>query len=151
GRSVVATVRPLAEVAAAVGVDEARARQMIAAGREAMRAARKKRTRPHRDDKIVAGWNALAISALVEAALVLDRGDPDSRYLARAREAAEFLLGKMVREDGSLVRVWTGGAARARGVLTDHAYAVAALLDLFEATGEARWLERARALDQVMA
>ena len=151
GRSVLATMRPLDEVAAAVGVEPGRAAALVDRARRAMRAARERRPRPHRDEKIVAAWNALAISALVRGALVLDRGAEDSAYRARALAAAEHLFGRMSRADGSLARVWIDGEQGPPGVLEDHALALAAALDLFELTGDARWLERARALDRVLA
>jgi uncharacterized protein YyaL (SSP411 family) len=58
---------------------------------------------------------------------------------------AEFLLGQM-RVNGRLMRTWKGGQARILGYLEDYAMVAAALLDVYEATFERRWLDEARAL-----
>jgi uncharacterized protein YyaL (SSP411 family) len=151
GRSVLSAPRPLAEVAAALGLEEGRAREMLAAARPRLLAARQARPPPHRDEKILAGWNGLMISALVRAALVLDGGAAGSEYLARARRTAERVSAALMADDGRLLRVWAGGRGYTPGMLEDHAYLAAGFLDLFEATAEARWLERAIALDRILA
>ncbi|MCX7885684.1 MAG: thioredoxin domain-containing protein [Verrucomicrobiae bacterium] len=93
--------------------------------RKALLAARNRRPRPHRDEKIITAWNALMISAL--ARMPVD----GSLYLPGALSAAEYLLQR-------------GGAARRTetvpGLLCDHANLGLALLDLYEATLQHRWL-----------
>ena len=148
GRSVVAAPRPLGEVAAALGLEEPRARQILAAARPRLLASREERRRPHRDGKVVSGWNGLMVSALVRGAQVLDRGDPASAYLASARAAAVRLQRSI--EGGRLPRVWVAGRAPVM-TLEDHAFVIAGMLDLFEATGEDDWLEVAIALDRALA
>jgi uncharacterized protein YyaL (SSP411 family) len=103
--------------------------------------ARAKRVRPGRDDKVLAGWNGLACRALAEAGRALGRSD----YVAAAVRNAEFLLGAM-RRDGRLQRTWKAGQARLRGYLEDYAMVAAALVDVYEATFERRWLDAARGL-----
>ena len=97
--------------------------------------------RPGRDDKVLAAWNGLACRALAEAGRALGRAD----YVAAAVRNAEFLLGAM-RVDGRLMRTWKGGQARMLGYLEDYAMVAAALLDVYEATFDRRWLDEARAL-----
>ncbi len=151
GRTVLATPRPLAEVAATLGLTEAAARAALDRARSELASARARRPRPHRDEKIIAAWNGLMVTALVRAALVLDRGATDSPYLAAARRTAELLHEKLVRPDGRIARALIGGVAHGDGVLDDHAALLAADLDLFEATGETAWLDRALALDAALA
>ena len=103
--------------------------------------ARAKRVRPGRDDKVLAGWNGLACRALAEAGRALGRSD----YVAAAVRNAEFLLDSM-RRDGRLLRTWKGGQARLKGYLEDYAMVAAALVDVYEATFERRWLDAARRL-----
>ena len=102
-------------------------------------AAREGRVHPGRDEKVLAGWNGLACRAFAEAGRALGRVD----YLAAATKNAEFVLGAM-RRDGWLLRSWAGGRAKIRGYLEDYALVAAALLDLYEATFERRWIDEAR-------
>ncbi|WP_433029340.1 thioredoxin domain-containing protein [Actinomycetospora sp. CA-053990] len=110
--------------------------------RRSLLAARAGRPQPERDDKVVAGWNALAVTALVEASAALGR----SEWLAAARRAVALLLRTHV-VDGRLRRTSRDGeVGDAPAVLEDHAALVEALLALHQATGEARWLDEARSL-----
>jgi uncharacterized protein YyaL (SSP411 family) len=113
----------------------------IAPLRRRLYEARERRARPGRDDKVLAAWNGLACRALAEAGRVLGRAD----YVAAAVRTAEFLLGPM-RVDGRLLRTAKRGQARIRGYLEDYAMVAAALIELYEATFERRWLDEARSL-----
>jgi uncharacterized protein YyaL (SSP411 family) len=110
--------------------------------RAALLAARGLRPQPDRDDKALAAWNGLALSALAEAGLRLGRDD----YLEAAQAVAAFLLGPLSDERGRLRRSFRAGTARIDGYLDDYAAVAAGLLDLYEATAELRWLEEARRL-----
>ncbi|MEJ2864966.1 thioredoxin domain-containing protein [Actinomycetospora flava] len=110
--------------------------------RKALLAARARRPQPERDDKVVAAWNGLAATALVEASAALGR----SEWLAAARRAVALLLRVHV-VDGRLRRTSRDGeVGDAPAVLEDHAALVDGLLALHQATGEARWLAEARTL-----
>jgi len=117
---------------------------------EAIRArlydARERRVRPGLDDKRLTSWNALAIAALADAGAALGRPD----YVEAAVGAAELVLGELRDERGRLRRTWKDGRARLDGYLEDHAYAVEALLTLYEATFDPRWFRAARELADVM-
>jgi uncharacterized protein YyaL (SSP411 family) len=105
--------------------------------------ARSKRPRPHLDNKILTSWNALFVSALSKGYRVLG----DARYLEAAQRAADFLLTHMYRAEGTqLWRRFCEGDAAIGAFLDDYAFLAQALLDLFEATSEARYLEIARDL-----
>ncbi len=114
--------------------------------------ARSLRPRPHRDDKVVAAWNGLAISGLCAAGTFLDRPD----YVAAAVDAARLLL-DLHLVDGRLRRVSRDGAVGAHaGVLEDYACVAQGFLDLLQATGDPAWVGHARglldtALDQFRA
>jgi uncharacterized protein YyaL (SSP411 family) len=96
--------------------------------------ARAQRTRPGLDDKRLTSWNALMISALAEA-----RGD----YLNAAVECAEFVLRDLRSPDGRLLRTYSKGEAKIDAFLEDYAFLLEALIALFEATCEERWLTHA--------
>ncbi len=120
----------------------------LAEARRALYEERAKRVWPGLDDKRLAAWNALAISALAEAGAVLGRED----YLGAARGCAEFVLDSMTDADGRLLRTYKDGEARLNAYLEDHAFLLEALLTLYEAGFEPRWYELARALaDEIVA
>jgi len=119
-----------------------------AAARAALLERRDGRVWPGLDDKRLAGWNALMISALADAGAVLGRAD----YLDAARGAADFVLTRMRDDGGPLLRTFNAGEARLNAYLEDHAFLLEALLDLYEATFEPRWFGEARALaDTIVA
>jgi len=100
--------------------------------------ARSERPPPSRDDKLIVGWNALAISALTELAQATDQ----SRYLDAALRCAEAIL-TQATVDGQLHHLFDGSRARFHATLDDLAAMGLATLALHEATGEARWFELA--------
>ncbi len=114
----------------------------LADWKTALRTTREARVWPGLDDKRVASWNALAVSALADAGAALGRPD----YLDAARTCAGFLLDTMRDGDGRLLRTFNRGQARLPAYLEDHAYLLEALLTLYEATFEPRWFAAARAL-----
>jgi uncharacterized protein YyaL (SSP411 family) len=98
-------------------------------------AARARRVRPGQDDKVVAAWNGLAIAALAEAGLVLNRAD----FIGAARDAAELLTTTHL-SDGRLARTSRDGVAGvSAGVLDDYGNVAEGLIALSGVTGEARW------------
>jgi uncharacterized protein len=104
--------------------------------------ARATRVRPARDDKVVAAWNGLAITGLCDAGLRLH----EPAYVAAAVAAGE-LLWRVHVVDGRLHRVSRDGLVGAPdGVLEDHGCVASGFLSLLQATGDAVWLTRARAL-----
>ena len=111
----------------------------LARSRAVLFAARAKRVRPGRDDKVLADWNGLAIAALARAAGVFGRPD----WLARAEQAADFVLAEMSGPDGRVQHAWRLGRVTAAGLLDEQAAMARGALALFEATGEpARLLPR---------
>ena len=103
---------------------------------------REKRPPPLTDRKVLTAWNGLAISAFARAGFAFDRPE----LIARAARAASMLLEKHRDAAGNLMRSSLEGNPRHSGLLEDHAFLAAGLVDLFEATGEARWLHEALAL-----
>jgi hypothetical protein len=112
----------------------------LAGARATLLEARGRREQPLRDDKVLASWNGLMISALAFGGRAL--GEP--RWTAAATRAADHVLSRMV-VGGRLQRSWRSGRAGTPGFLDDHAFLANGLLDLWEATFEPRWL--AAALD----
>jgi uncharacterized protein len=120
--------------------------------RERLLVAREGRARPGRDDKVVAGWNGLAVAALAEAGALLDHPE----WVDAARDAARLLLDLHVAPDSDPVRLARtsrdGAVGTAPGVLEDYAHVADGLLTLTQVTGETAWAGHANALlDSVLA
>jgi hypothetical protein len=111
----------------------------LAQSRAILFAAREKRIRPGRDDKVLADWNGLTIAALARAATVF--GHPE--WLQRAMQAQDFILAELAGPDGRVQHAWRLGRATAAGLLDDQAAMARASLALFEASGDARRLQQA--------
>jgi hypothetical protein len=112
----------------------------LAPARAALASVRRRRVPPLRDDKILAAWNGLAISAFAVAGRVLG----EQRYLDAAVRAADFLCLRMRQpRTGRLTRSLCDGQLGVDGFLDDHAFAAAGMLDLLESTGEPRWFDEA--------
>jgi len=118
----------------------------FAADREKLLAARAKRIRPFRDDKVLADWNGLTIAALAMTGRILD----EPRYIEAAAQAADFVLQQMRRDDGTLLHRWRLGKAAIAGQLDDYTGMVWGLTGLYEASFDARWLQAALALNEIM-
>ena len=110
--------------------------------RRRLMASRERRVRPETDDKVLASWNGLAISALAVAGRALGR----SEYVDTATHTADFVLTALRREDGRLLRAWRQGRTSGPAYSDDHALLAGACLDLYETTFDVRWFEEARRL-----
>jgi uncharacterized protein len=117
------------------GTEMAQVEQMLAEGREKLFAARERRVKPFRDEKIIVSWNGLMISAFLDAAELLG----DERIRQDALRSIEFILSHLVR-DGRLLHSYKDGQAKLPAYLDDHSCFVACLIDAFEATGDQRFL-----------
>lgn len=120
--------------------------------RRALRQSRDRRTRPARDDKVVAAWNGLAITALARAGVLLDQ----PAYVGAATRAGE-LLRDLHTADGRLRRTSKDGVVgTAHGVLEDYAATANSAMALLAVTGDPDWLTYAgtlldRVLDRFVA
>jgi uncharacterized protein len=101
-------------------------------------AVRSRRVRPGLDDKVLADWNGLMIAALVNAGVLLE----EPEWIGLATNAFAFVAREMTRGD-RLGHSWREGQLIFPGLSSDFAAMVRAALALFEATGEAAYLDRA--------
>ena len=106
---------------------------------------REARIHPLRDDKVLTSWNGLMLRIFAEAGVCLGRLD----YLQAAVNNAEFLVANM-QPEGRLLRSYREGQARLLGYLEDYAFVADALVSLYEATFEPRWLRQAISLADSM-
>ncbi len=110
--------------------------------------ARAARPRPHRDDKILTAWNGLMIAAFARAARVLADRPTSATYLGSAIRAASFIR-ETLWAHNRLLRRYRDGEAAIPAYAEDYAYLIWGLLELFQASGDAAWLEWATALQTV--
>jgi len=122
--------RSVAEVARTAGLTEAEVEQRLAGARAKLLAARERRIRPGRDDKILTSWNALMIHGMARAGRLLDRPE----WIASTERAVDFIHSRMWQE-GRLLASYKDGKANLPAYLDDHAYLINALLELLQA----RW------------
>jgi len=145
GKNVLHQVHTVEETAAHFGRPASEAAELLERSRAALGAARDRRPRPYRDDKVICAWNGLMISALARAAQILD----EPRYLEAARRAARFVASRMWEgADGTLARRFRDGETGAEGVLEDYVFFADGLIELYQAGFELEWLRLARRLTQ---
>lgn len=131
--------------ARALKVDETRLANVLVRGGDLLSAEREKRVKPFRDEKVLTAWNGLMLAAFAEASSVLGRED----YLEIAIRNADFLLAEL-QQDGRLLRTWKDGRAKLNAYIEDYANLADGLIELFEASGETRYLHEARRLADLM-
>lgn len=118
----------------------------LARNRAKLLEVRSRRVWPGLDDKVLVSWNALMIDALANAAGVLG----ERRYSEAAAKAAGFLLNTLRRADGRLLHSWRKGQAKFDAYLDDYSYLANALLSLYEADFNERWIDAAVELADTM-
>ncbi len=119
---------------------------LLEEARPVLLAARHRRERPFRDDKIITAWNGLMIAALARGAAVLR----EPRYLEAASRAAAFILEKMTDEKGRLLRRYREGEAAIAAFLDDYASLARGMIELYLAGGERGHLASAERLTREM-
>ena len=140
GRTIPARVHHRGDIVRPAAIERARQRLFE---------AREQRLRPGLDDKVLTEWNGLMLASLCEAAAAFDR--PDWRDAAIAN--GEFLLRELRQPSGRWHRAWHEGGsppARHHALAGDHATVVDAFTRLAELTGQARWVEHAREVADVL-
>ena len=142
GKSIPHTPRSVERVAARLGVAVEAFRKSLEDGRARLYEARRQRVPPGLDDKVLTAWNGMMLGAMAEGARVLG----ESRYLAAAARAADFLLAVLRRPDGRLLRTYRAGKAHLEAYLEDYAFLAEGLVDLYEAGGDIRYLRDATGL-----
>ena len=135
----------LSQVAEETGLSEDAAIHALDAGRKTLLAARNARVWPGRDEKILTGWNGLAIAGLAAAARALERDD----YVSSAARAVSFLR-EHCWYQGRLLAVHKDGRSRFPAYLDDHAFLAWGLLELLQARWHGPWLAWAIELAETM-
>jgi uncharacterized protein len=152
GATVLATPDPMESVVEALSMPIEVAEAALERGRARLFAVREGREKPFRDEKVLASWNGLMAGALAHAGAAF--GDP--ALVDAAVRALGFVERVLVVDEGAgrarVLRHVKDGVVKAPGFLDDHAFVADAALDLYEATGQVRWVKLARSLaDSILA
>jgi uncharacterized protein len=119
----------------------------LASTRTRLLAARNRRVRPTRDDKIIAAWNGLMLRALTDGARAFGRPE----YHGMATANGQFLVSSMIVDmGGRVLRNWTNGVAGGPGFLEDQASVALGFIGLYELTFDRVWLHRATTIAHAM-
>lgn len=145
GKNILYIAQPKEKVSELFGLASGELEDILSKGRKVLLAEREKRTKPATDKKIITAWNGLMISAFVLSFEITGK----SYYLQFAAEAASFII-KNMKSNGLLFRVWAEDKAQIAGFADDYAFFIQALLDLYEATFEKRYLKEAEDLNRQM-
>lgn len=120
-------------------------KQKIKSWKQNLSDFRNQRKKPRLDDKILTSWNAMMLTAYVDAYMALG----EKKFLNTARKNAEFILEKMMTSDFHLFRTHKNGKSRIPGFLKDYAFTIEAFIKLYEADLNEKWLQISKKLTEV--
>jgi len=103
---------------------------------------RDNRAHPRTDDKVLTSWNALMLTAYIDAYRVFG----EQSYLDRAINNAKFIKEKQIQKDGSLFHNYKNGKSTIEGFSEDYAHTINAYIELYQATFNEEWLSIAKKL-----
>ena len=126
-------------------ISEIELRETLKRGCEKLFAEREKRIKPFRDEKVLTAWNGLMLATFAEASAILDNED----YLKIAERNADFIL-ENLQKDGYLLRSWKDGAGKLNAYLEDYANFADGLIELFQVSGEIKYLSAAKRFADLM-
>ena len=141
GKNALFLARSLDETAEQFGKTHSEIGAILSANANKLIDARSKRIRPMRDEKVLTSWNGLMLSAMARSGDVLEI----PRYVESAQRAGEFIWHSL-RPNGRLLHRWRNGEARYDAGLDDFAFLIKGYLELYEATFDRVWLDRAMEL-----
>ncbi len=146
GENILNVRQTIEESAKQLGVSLETLSEALENGKKLLYQARLKRVPPFRDEKVLTAWNGLMLKAFAAAGAILENHD----FIHTARKNADFLLTSLLDENGYLLRSWKDGQAKIRAFVEDYANLADGLIELYQATGELRWLTAAKDLADKM-
>lgn len=146
GNSILHLNKPLTEWAEHRDISASTLKDRWEKARQKLFDVREKRIHPLKDDKILTDWNGLMIAALAKAASALS----EEKYARAASKAADFVITRLRRPDGRLLKRYRQGEASLPAHAEDYAFMIWGLIDLYEATFEVRYLKEAIALNKIL-
>jgi uncharacterized protein YyaL (SSP411 family) len=132
GRTVLTRSTSRADLAEEHDLDPATVQGILDVVETAAFRAREERPRPPRDEKVLAGWNGLMISAFAETAVV-----DDGKWAETATSALSFVREQLWDgDDGQLLRRYKDGDVEVSGYLDDYAFLARGAFDTYGATAD---------------
>ncbi len=135
----------LVESAEVLKISPEKLQEVLERGREKLFVEREKRIKPFRDEKVLTAWNGLMLAAFAEASAIFESAD----YLEVAKKNADFII-ENLQKDGYLLRTWKDGKAKLNAYLEDYANFADGLTELFQVSGEIKYLNEAKRLADML-
>jgi len=135
----------LAESAEVLKISPEKLQEVLEKGREKLFAEREKRIKPFRDEKVLTAWNGLMLATFAESAAIFE----SKEYLEIAKKNADFII-ENLQKDGYLLRTWKDGKAKLNAYLEDYANFADGLTELFQVSGEIKYLQEAKRLADML-
>jgi uncharacterized protein YyaL (SSP411 family) len=136
---------PLENVAARLAIPAVTARARLESARRKLFAARERRVRPGRDDKVLTSWNALMARGMARAGRSFGRAE----WVESAKRALDFVRATLW-QDGRLLATYKDGRAHLNAYLDDHAFLLDAFIEMMQTDFRAEDLRWAQALAKLM-
>ncbi|QIW82066.1 thioredoxin domain-containing protein [Bacillus tequilensis] len=133
------------QIKADAGLTEEELNLKLEDARQQLLKTRQKRTYPHVDDKVLTSWNALMTAGLAKAAKVYE----EPKYLSLAEDAISFIENRLIIDGRVMVR-YRDGEVKNKGFIDDYAFLLWAYLDLYEASFDLSYLQKAKKLTNDM-
>ncbi len=126
-------------------ISEDELEKVLERGKRLLFEQREKRIKPFRDEKVLTAWNGLMLATFSEASAIME----DADYLGIAKRNADFIL-ENLQKDGYLLRTYKDGKAKLNAYLEDYANFADGLVELFQVSGETKYLKEAKRLADLM-
>ncbi len=126
-------------------ISEDKLKEILERGRKSLFEEREKRIKPFRDEKVLTAWNGLMLATFAEASAILE----NEEYLGIAKRNANFILENLQKDD-YLLRTYKDGQAKLNAYLEDYANFADGLIELFQVSGEIKYLKEAKRLADLM-
>jgi uncharacterized protein len=139
GKNILNVRVPVSNVGLRYGKTPEQAAQIIADASAKLFAAREKRVRPGRDEKILTSWNGLMISGFAKGYSVTST----EKYLQAAKRAVKFIETKIAAGEGRLLRTFKDETSKLNAYLDDYTFYTAGLLDLFAVDSKKEYIDKA--------
>lgn len=146
GKNIIHLKKSIEEYSQLYNVDKEDLAKQIHVIREKLFNEREKRPKPLKDDKILTDWNGLMIAALAKGSSALD----EIEFAEISKNAADFILSKMIDENGKLYHRYRNGERKIPGFLNDYAFFIWGLIELYKSTFDVKYLNNAINLSNKM-
>jgi uncharacterized protein YyaL (SSP411 family) len=135
----------LEATAKAMKISAEKLAEVLERSRKTLFEVREKRIKPFRDEKVLTAWNGLMLAAFAEASAILQ----SKEYLEIAKRNADFIL-ENLQSGGYLLRTYKDGQAKLNAYLEDYANFADGLIELYQVSGETKYLLEAKRLAELM-